>query len=160
MAGGFRFRLDAVERLRRQDRDGKRRKVAEAARDVQHVENRIALLTQQLADTVDGTRRQRQAPLLDVVSLKRQQFYRGELNRRIEESNKGLLERLAVLEAERRTLTESSRRLKVIEKLRERFRARHEEKMRRMERRATDEVGVQSYVRRLALRGQALQEGV
>ncbi|MCH8966651.1 MAG: flagellar export protein FliJ [Planctomycetes bacterium] len=160
MAGGFRFRLDAVERLRRQDRDGKRRKVAEAARDVQHVENRIALLTQQLADTVDGTRRQRQAQLLDVVSLKRQQFYRGELNRRIEESNKGLLERLAVLEAERRTLTESSRRLKVIEKLRERFRARHEEKMRRMERRATDEVGVQSYVRRLALRGQALQEGV
>ena len=160
MAGGFRFRLDAVERLRRQDRDGQRRKVAEAARDVQHVENRIALLTQQLADTVDGTRRQRQAQLLDVVSLKRQQFYRGELNRRIEESNKGLLERLAVLEAERRTLTESSRRLKVIEKLRERFRARHEEKMRRMERRAMDEVGVQSYVRRLALRGQALQEGV
>ena len=156
MAGGFRFRLDAVERLRRQDRDGQRRKVAEAARDVQHVENRIALLTQQLADTVDGTRRQRQAQFLDVVSLKRQQFYRGELNRRIEESNKGLLEKLAALEAQRATLIESSRQLKVIEKLRERFRARHEEKMRRIERRAMDEVGAVSYVRRLASRGQAI----
>ena len=156
MAGGFRFRLDAVERLRRQDRDGQRRKVAEAARDVQHVENRIALLTQQLADTVDGTRRQRQAQLLDVVSLKRQQFYRGELNRRIEESNKGLLEKLTALEAQRATLIESSRQLKVIEKLRERFRARHEEKMRRIERRAMDEVGAVSYARRLASRGQAI----
>ena len=147
MAGRFRFRLGVVERLRRQARDSQRRVVADAVRGVRHVEQRIAGLTRQLAETVDGTRAAQEAERLDVVSLRGHQIYRGGLHRWILESDAELGERQRELDTERNRLVEASKRLKVIEKLRERHWGRYLTQLRREEQAITDETAVQIFLR-------------
>ena len=147
MAGRFRFRLDVVERLRRQARDGQRRVVAEAIRSVRRVEYRIGRLTGELTDTVGGLRDDRTEGRIDVVSLRRDQLYQGHLHRVIRGSQVELDERREELEVERQKLAEASKRLKVIEKLRERHWNRYVDRIRREEQAATDEVALQAYLR-------------
>lgn len=147
MAGRFRFRLDVVERLRRQARDAQRRVVADAVRGVRRVEQRIAGLTRQLAETVDRTRGVQEAERLDVVSLRGHQIYRGCLHRWILESDAKLGERRGELDTERNRLVEASKRLKVIEKLRERHWRRYLTQLRREEQAITDETAVQVFLR-------------
>ena len=53
MAGRFRFRLEAVRRVRKQSQDVQRRMVADAVQAVQEVENRMGRMTEELAMTMD-----------------------------------------------------------------------------------------------------------
>jgi flagellar FliJ protein len=147
MAGQFRFRLEVVERLRRQAQDAQRRVVADAVRAVQRVETRIEHLTRQLADTMDRARGTQGVARLDVVSLRGHQIYRGYLHRQLLQSTAELARRQRELQAERAKLAEASKRLKVIEKLRERHWNRYVTALRREEQAATDEVALQGFLR-------------
>ncbi len=148
MAGKFRFRLDVVERIRRQARDQRRRVVAGAVRAVQQVERRIARLGSELSDTVDRSRGTQSEERLNMVSVRGHHVYRGYLHRRILESHLELGKLQAELQAERDKLAEASKRLKVIEKLRERHWNRYLTQLRREEQAIMDEVAVQGFSRR------------
>ena len=147
MAGRFRFRLEVVERLRRQERDAQRREVANAQQAVRQVDQRIDNLTRELSDTVHRTRSAQGTDRLDMVSVRGHQHYRGFLQRRIFDSNEDMRERKTELDKRRAKLMEASKRLKVIEKLREKQWNRHVIQLRRREQAIMDETALQGYLR-------------
>lgn len=148
MARRFRFRLETVERLRKQARDAQRRVVADAARTVGRVEERIVHLTRQLHDTLGGARETLRTGRLDLASLRGHELYRGWVHRRIAESYTELACRQSELDVERAKLVEASKQLKVIERLRERRWRRYLADVAREEQAASDEAAVQLYLRR------------
>ncbi len=147
MARRFRFRLETVRRLRQQALDQQRRVVADAVQAVGRIQERIGRFTWQLISTIDQTRGAKQAPRFDVVSVRIQQFHRGWLHRKLLEANEELAKRQTELDAQRAKLGEASKRLKVIEKLRERQWERHRKEVNREEQATYDETALQRYVR-------------
>lgn len=148
MARKFRFRLETVRRLRKQTMDAQRRVVADAVRAVTLVEERIAVLTRRRCGAVDQSRDAMGTHCLDLVSLRGQQVYRGWLDHEIAKSNESLAGKRVELDAERAKLAETSKELKVIEKLRERQWKRFRVKIAREEQAANDEAALQMYLRR------------
>lgn len=148
MARRFRFRLETVQRLRKQARDAQRRAVAEAAQAVGAIEDRILRLTLQLNDTLDGARETLRTGRLDLASLRGHELYRGWVHRRIAESYTELACRRSELDVERAKLVEASKQLKVIEKLRERRWRGYLTDVAREEQVTGDEAAVQAYLRR------------
>ncbi len=140
MAKRFQFRLDVVRGLRKQARDRQRRAVAEALGRVTGVERRIEQLTDELRETVEMSRGERQAERLDLAALRGQQFYRGWLHGALRDSSRELAENKAALDAERTRLGEATAQLKAIEKLRERRWKRHVTQLRREGQAFDDEV--------------------
>ena len=147
MAKRFQFRLDTVERLRKQDVDRRRRVVAEAVRSVTTAEAQLADITRQLRETVEISRGERQASRPDVAALRSHESYGGWLQGKALEAQARLATQRGVLRAERDKLAETSKRLKVIEKLREREWSRFKRDEARREQREADEIGLQQYVR-------------
>ena len=119
MARKFRFRLETVLRLRQRARDAQRRVVANAVQSVTRVEERIDELTRQLQGTIERSRDALRKRNPDVVSLRGHLLHRGWLHREIAESNGTLAQKRTELDAERARLAETSKRLKVIEMLRD-----------------------------------------
>ncbi len=148
MARSFRFRLETVRRLRKQAMDAQRRVVAEAVQAVAGVEERIAALTLERHGAADQSRDAMRIHCFDLVSLSGQHIYRGWLDREIAKSNESLAQKRAELDAERERLAETSKELKVIEKLRERQWKRFCVKLAREEQVANDEAALQMYLRR------------
>jgi len=140
MAKRFQFRLDVVRALRKRARDEQRRAVADALVEVTGIERRIEQLTDELRETVDMTRGERQSERLDMSALRGQQFYRARLHGTLLDSNATLAEKVVALGVERTKLGEASARLKAIEKLRERRWKRHWVQLRREEQAFNDEV--------------------
>lgn len=147
MARRFRFRLETVRRVRERERDAQRRAVARAVQVVTHVQERITALTTQLQHTIDDARGVHETARIDMRSLRGHQLYRGWLHRKILESDAELVQRKVEYESERTRLAESSKRLKVIENLRDRQWARYRKEVVREEQVAADEVGIQRYLR-------------
>ncbi len=147
MAKRFRFRLEAVQRVRTQKRDAQRREVAAAAQRATDVEQRLGQLGDTLRATLDGSRSRRCAERLDVAVLSGDQQQREFLHRAILACQEELRQRQQELKAERVKLADTSKRLKVIETLREKQWRRHREEANREEQAEGDEVAVQRYVR-------------
>lgn len=148
MARRFRFRLETVRRLRKQALDAQRRVVADAVQALVRVEERIAALTRTWHGMVDQSRDAMRIQRLDLVSLSGHQVYRGWLDQEIAKSNESLARKRAELDAERVRLAETSKELKVIDKLRERQWKRFSVKIAREEQVANDEAALQMYLRR------------
>jgi flagellar export protein FliJ len=149
MAKRFIFRLETVERLRKQARDEQRRSVAEAVRALASAESRAALLNAQLRDMVELTRGARLTERLDIAALRGNQLHRNWLYRRIMGSSEEIAAAQARLDAERAKLGEATARLKVLEKLRERRWSRHLVEVAREEQTIASEIAVQGFVRRM-----------
>ena len=145
MAKIFKFRLQTVERVRRQQRDRLRRVVGDAAGEVVAVQRRIARLTQARAESLGGTRDDLQTGLLDVPALRLQQYCRGTLDRSIENTQVLLQERNATLLEARSKLAMANQHLKAIEKLHARRLDQHAADVHRAELAAMDETAVQRY---------------
>lgn len=148
MARRFRFRLETVRRLRKQTMDAQRRVVAVAVRAVTLVEERIAVLTRRRFGAVGQSRDAMRSHCLDLVSLRGQQVYRAWLDHEIAKSNESLAGKRVDLEVERAKLAETSKELKVIEKLRERQWKRFCVEIAREQQAANDEAALQMYLRR------------
>ncbi len=151
MAQRFLFRLETVRKLRWQAQRAQQRAVAEAARNVSQVEARIDELTEQQRQVLDQTRESQATVRLDLISLRREQFYRGWLEREMQGSAMQLAKARGLLQAEREKLAEAVKRVKVIEHLRDRQLRRHGDEARRAERAVADEISVQNHLRRRAL---------
>ena len=145
MAKVFRFRLEVVERVRAQSVDKQRRVVADAVRALTTAEQRVANVTDELRDLALQTRDAKQAVVLDVGSLRGQQFYRGWLADQAIKAEAEAGERRQGLALERNRLAEASKRLKVIERLRERQWERFRVEQNRREQVDLDEVAIQVF---------------
>jgi flagellar export protein FliJ len=136
--------------VRKQQRDAQRRVLAKALRNVRTVQRRIDEASQAMRLEVDRTRETRGVVRLDVAALRGQQLYMARLHRQIHEGRLALAERRQIAEQERKRLAEMSKRLKAIEKLRERYWRRYQLQERRTERAREDEIAVQGFMRRQA----------
>ncbi|MFQ5461722.1 MAG: flagellar export protein FliJ [Phycisphaerae bacterium] len=148
MAKKFRFRLEGVERIRRQQRDTRRRRLAEALGRVVDVERCIAQLSQELRETVEGSRSARGGGCLDMTVVRGHQYYRGVLQRNLLEQTQALADRQDAVRVARQELAQATARLKVIEKLRERAQDRHRKELQREEQTALNEIATTAYIRR------------
>lgn len=144
---GFRFRLEVVQRVRKQAMDARRRDVALAIRSIRDVDSMIDETNEQLRQAVDSQRDSRRLGRIDTQSLAQQQLHRVYLDRRLAELHVERQRREAVLEQERSKLSEATKSLRVIEKLRERQWTRFQENVRRREQAVSDEMAVQRYLR-------------
>ncbi len=146
MARRFRFRLDVVERLRRSVRDAQQRVVAEAARAVAAARNRETSWTNDLQGSFAQSRMVQSSARIDMACLLTYQLHRGWLRRTIESAGAEVLEKLHKFEEERTKLSDASKHLKVIEKLRERQWQRHVKEIKREEQVANDEAAVHMFL--------------
>lgn len=147
MAKKFRFRLDVVERIRRQARDAQQRKVARAVRAVQRVEDHMTALSEQLRQNVDAAATTMTAAGLDVALVRSQEFHRGWLQRQMMLTQDMLSERQRELSAERGRLAEATKQLRVIEKLRDKQWQRHTLETTREEQAMSDEMSLARFLR-------------
>jgi len=153
MAKRFRFKLEVVERVRRQEYDRLRRKVSEAVRAVQEVEGHVDRLNDQIRRSLEERIASRQGGTVDVARVRTHEFHRGWLQRHLAEAELGRAERARALDRERQALAEATRRLRVIEKLREKQWQRHLREVRREEQVMTDETALTRYLRTSAPAG-------
>lgn len=150
MARRFRFRLDTVERLRRQVRDVQQRVVVGAVQAVARVDTRKTGWNNDLLGILESGREVRAPGTMDVNSLRLHQLYRGWLHKMLDVTETELMDRTRELEEERSKLGEASKQLKVIEKLREKQWRRHQLEVRREEQSASDESALQMFLRRMS----------
>ncbi len=148
MARRFRFRLEAVQRIRTDERDRRRRVVAEAVRAIQSVQQRIDDCNEQLRASVDRTSDLQRSQRIDMPSLRSQRYYAGYLHGQLLLAGEELATRQAELDARRGELTDATKRLRAVEKLRDRQWERHRQKLVREEQVDADEAASQKYVRR------------
>jgi len=149
MARKFQFRLDAVERVRRQARDVQRREVARAVRDVTRAEAQLSALGGQLRESVDATSSVLASNGIDVGLVRVQEFHRGWLHRQVMLTQQTLGERQRELAAQRVKLADATKQLRVIEKLREKQWRRHTTLVSREEQAMSDDMSLARYVRAL-----------
>ena len=147
MARRFRFRLETVRKIRERERDAHRRVVAEKARAVEATCDRIAALTDGMDDNRSGSRTARRAQRLSISLLRGQVFHQAWLTRVVESTGVELETRRGELHVERGKLAAASKRLKVIEKLRERQWEQHKADLAREEIQAGDEAAQQVFWR-------------
>jgi flagellar export protein FliJ len=147
MARRFRFRLETVRRLREQARDAQRRVVAEAARVVRSLEDRITRFSQDVRQVSAQLRDARRGGPMDTALLRRYLQYQGWLQRQISGARTDLAARQAELDRQRAKLTELRRDLEVIEKLRERQWQRYLVEVAREEQLEHDEAAQQQFAR-------------
>lgn len=143
MARRFEFRLETVERLRRAAKEQQQRAVAAAAREVRRVEERIQRTSDELRAQVHETRSAGRARRIDVGVIRSHEFYNARLQRTILYAQADLAARQRELAAERNKLAEAMKRLKVIEKLRERQWQRFRQEQERQDQAETDEMALQ-----------------
>jgi len=151
MARRFEFRLEAVRTVRRQTRDTQRRVVGEAARAVAGARERIARLNRYLDGAADEVRALQQPGRLDMGALKGHQLHCNSLNRAIEHTTADLAAKREELTRRQAELDEAAKRLKVIEKLRDKQWARHRVEVAREEQQRTDEAALEMFRRRKAV---------
>ena len=147
MAKRFRFRLDVVERVRRQERDQHRRIVAEAVRAVRQLEDHLASIGHQMRRRVDEMILAQSHASLDVALVRTQEYHRNWLHRQVVNARVELERRQDDLTSKRGELAEATMQLRVIEKLRERQWQRHVMEVKREEQSISDEIAVTRFVR-------------
>ena len=166
MAKRFRFRLETVRRLRKQAQDECRRVVAERLRQVAAVRSRINEMDGQLAEqraTVrnlvlpsppadDAGAGQGVARLLDMDRMRRHRLYMNHLRQGIARGERQAAELQGLLRKDQAALAEATKRVRVIDKLEERQRSRHELMLRRAETAENDEIAAQ-FARRQSATG-------
>lgn len=147
MARRFRFRLETVRKIRERERDAQRRVVAGKVRAVETIRDRIGTLTYGMDDNRSEARAARRAGSVSIDLLRGHVLHQTWLARTIETKREELDERLGEFRVEQGRLAESSKRLKVIEKLRERKWEQHQVKLAREEIQAGDEASRQIFWR-------------
>lgn len=147
MAKRFRFKLEAVKRIRVQSRDAQRRAVADAVREVHLKEEAIRDYEGQLRDTVTKTAVAQEAQRLDMTLIRGHQFYRTRMQQRIVRAELDLADSQAELRGQQAKLGEATKRLRVIEKLYDKQWQRYTLQVGREEQAELDEVAAQGFVR-------------
>lgn len=143
----FKFRFEAVEKVRKSELDRQVRAMAEAQRKVAQIEGEIRDLQQSIRLEIDRARLQIQSSSeLDSEVQTLSSDFRRAVRSQIDLKRKELVEALHQLERERRKLVEKSKNKKAMERLRENEKEKHYGELRKEEVRQLDEVGANLFV--------------
>lgn len=147
MARAFRFRLDVVQRLRKQAVDEHRRALAAILRRLRATEAAIREIEALLDECSRGCREGQGAGILNLNNIAVWQMYRAQLHDRLAREQDSAARITQEAAAQRDRLAGAHKQLKAVEKLRERQWERYLVELRRAEQRETDEQAVQRYHR-------------
>ncbi len=147
MAKQFEFRLETVLKLRKQDEDAAKRVVAERLREIRGVEAEITGLRGQIAQQLDAFRETNAAGQLDMTQISRHRFWLTHLDRGVLLGQHRLAELHGELAKERAALAEARKRVRILEKLKERQYERYRKELDRAEAIENDEIGKAIYLR-------------
>lgn len=139
MPAPFQFRLNVVLRLRKAEMEREQRAMAGCVNAVLEAQKLVELVAQRINENADLRRDMQIAEHPDVAGLRSEQVQLIWLRRMQEQSALELAKRHDGMEAQRMKLVAASRRVKVIEKLRDRQWKRYQEELRRHDRKAQDE---------------------
>ena len=148
MARGFVFRLEALLRVRKQELDAQKREVARAVLEKYDIEQHLADRESTLRGEFESLRdEQADSGRLDLAGIRGHRLYMGRLHREIAETYQQLGLKDQELAKEREKLAEASKRLKAIEKLKEKRWRRYITELNRKEQAMDDETELQQYMR-------------
>ena len=139
MTGPFHFRLDVVQRLRKLELEREQRAMAVCVNAVLEARQLAELVTERMEENQRDKRAAQRHHRPDVAALRAEQWHLLWLQRKQEETKQELARRQDLLDAQRQKLIAASRRVKVIEKLRDRQWKRYQDEQRRAERKEQDE---------------------
>jgi flagellar export protein FliJ len=144
----FRFKLATLQRLRENERDERRSRLADAQRAEDIVNARIADIDAELGRLRDETGHRSRPGRMDVDALMELQRY--ELLLKAERQAAVQQRELVAAEVERRreALVVADREMRVLERLRETQQERHRQAEERHERKVLDEIATQGFSRK------------
>ncbi len=146
MAKTFTFRFETMLKIRRQREDHHRRIVANRLREIQTIVDQLGALDRQIEETTQLMRFSQAEGTVDIQNIVRSRHWMGHLQRNVLELQASRRGHEAKLAQERAALGEAAKQRRVLEKLKERQRARYLEEMDRREMREADEMSVMRHV--------------
>jgi len=151
MAKRFEFRLEALLKIRKQAEDACKRAVADRLRSIGVVQGEIAVLQDQIRSEIGAFRRTHAVGRLDVTQVMRHRHWLIHLHQGALMGHARLAELQRRLQEDRAALAETRKRVRILEKLKERQYERYRRDLDRAEVRQNDEIGNILYVREKVL---------
>lgn len=148
MAKAFSFRLDPVLRYRKHLEEQKKRELAESRRAVRDQNRALLGLLRDEAGAKEGMKEIKGRGTIDVSRLRLQEQYLNSVARRIRSEYETLQRKLGAEEGVRRELTEARKKVRVLERLKERRLDAHRRDEGRAEQKEQDEIGMNIRFRR------------
>jgi flagellar FliJ protein len=142
MARPFRFRLETVLKLRKQNEDEHKRIVADRVRQLNEVRRRLTQMENQIELEAELVRAGRIRGRIEAQDLARGRHWLSYLQRALLETQDHMRTVEARLDRERAELARAAKEAKALEKLKERQRQRHQAEEKRIERRELDEMAI------------------
>ncbi len=142
----FRFRLDAILKLRKQQEDEKKRIAGEILAEINKQQNEALRMGRE----IEQSRRELKDILVGQVDLHKianHQRFVNDMQMAIHKRVVKVAELQVKLNEARKELAEASKRYKIIEKLREKRERRYLQEANRKEMQQQDEIGTNSFVR-------------
>ncbi len=146
----FRFRLETLVRLRMADRDQRRAELAKAQRAEDALLAQASALLQEQSDVRELCRRLASPGAADVDQLIASHRYEMVLRTKSQQLSSQLQQVGGEVERRRQVLVEADRQVRVLEKLRERQRAAHQERADDLEQKQLDEQAIMAFTRQEA----------
>lgn len=140
MAKRFRFRLETVLWLRQRQEEQAKRAVAEQLGRIGRVRREAGLLEDRIGQQISAMRAGPWVGWLDVMQMAGHRRWLSRLERGLLELRERLGQLQAELARQREALVEASKRAKVMQKLKDKQRARYEWMLNRQEIAETDEL--------------------
>lgn len=143
----FKFRFDAVERVRKIETELQMKELALAMKRQERLEAEIQNLNLLLQEEIERARsysEYRNSEQLSILSI----HYRDNLNLQIQEKKKELHEAKREVIAERRRLIEKSKAEQAIEKLKEKEKENHYDEFQKEEGKSNDEIASNFWIYR------------
>ncbi len=144
----FKYKLEPVLRYRQHLEEEKRRALAEARRGVMDQNKVLMGLLLDEGKAKNDLGEMKKLPTLLVGRLRLQEQYINSLARRIRLEYRVLQEKLLAEASARRDLAEARKKVRVLEKLKDRRKADYDYELKRIERKEMDEVGLNVFRRR------------
>lgn len=138
----FKFRLETVLKLRKQNEDKHKRIVADRIRQLNAVRERMSAQERQIASETEAVRTSRARGTISVEALARGRHWLTHLQRSLLETQGHARVIKAHLAQERSDLARAAKEARALEKLKERQKQRHDQEGRRAETRELDEMSI------------------
>jgi flagellar protein FliJ len=142
----FRFNLEVLLRVYRLDEDNKKKKLGEANRELMAAEQDLVGLGREYDNSQDSERTVR-ASGESAARMRLYVLYMFDLKQRIERQKLTVREKHRMVRAAREKLVEAMRRVKAIEKLKERRKEAWKKERNRFEMKQLDDMCSQQYIR-------------
>ncbi len=145
----FKFRLQNLLQLRRQQEDQKKQAVGALLAQIHEQQRQSLEMAAAIRKEGEKLKRQYQEGKVDLNWVGHYRLYVTHLQNAINERIKNVAQIQVKLNAARQELVEAAKQTKVLEKLREKQKQRYDKQIRRREGQQQDEISASGYLRRL-----------